>query len=136
MMKFYTIYYMTYHNGKRVDFKTGQILCDESKVDNWRVKFTWENLTELYEKIGCHCCFNIWDFKRGRLVSFFNDDNVLPWSKDFHHDVKEWKTPDLDIEVECEWVERHPSLDQIFEWHDGEKAMKYLLERGITMVKG
>lgn len=35
MLKFYNIYYTTYHNGTDVGTKSAQILCDESEVDEW-----------------------------------------------------------------------------------------------------
>ena len=131
MLKFYTIYYTTYHNGKDAGTRVSYILCDESEVDEWRVKFTWNNLSELYEQIGCHCNFNIWNFKRGRLVSFYNES-----FRDYVCDVKEWKHKELNIEVKCEWREYSPSIKKILEWPNGEKAMRYLLERGINIVKG
>lgn len=132
MMKFYAIYYITYHNGKQFDIKRAEIICDESKVDEWRVKFTWGNLTELYREIGCHCCFNIWNFKRGRLVSFYNS----AFGPAYERDIKEWKHKELNIEVKCEWHEETPSIHKILDWPNGEKAMQYLLERGMNIIKG
>jgi hypothetical protein len=51
-------------------------------------------------------------------------------------DVKEWKHKELNIEVKCEWHEYSPSLQKILEWPNGEKAMQYLLERGMNIIKG
>ncbi len=128
MLKFYTIYYTTYCEGKEFNMKTARILCDESEVDEWRVRFTWENLTELYKQIGSHCYFNVWNFKRGRIVSFFNE-----CFGNYQSDRKEWKHKELDIEVKCEWREYSPSIKKILEWPNGEKAIQYLRERGLTV---
>ena len=129
MLKFYTIYYTTYHNGTEITTKSAQTLCDESQVEEWRKTFTWENLTELYYEIGGLACgFNIWDFKRGRIVSFY--DGSLFGDR---ADVKEWKHKELNIEVKCEWHEWSPSIAKILEWHDGEKAIQYLNERNLRI---
>ena len=51
MLKFYSIHYTTYYKGKEVAYRTAHCLCDESKVDNWRVKVTWDNLAELWNRL-------------------------------------------------------------------------------------
>lgn len=126
MLKYYVIYYTTYWHGKKMGVRTARTICDESKVDNWRVKVTWDNLAELWEQIGSlGCGFTIWNFKRGRLVSF---DTTWPWQE-----PKEWKGKELDIEVKAEWVERDVSIQEVMEWHDSGKAIQYLKERGLTV---
>ena len=129
MLKFYTIYYTTYHNGTEITTKSAQTLCDESQVEEWRKTFTWENLTDLYHEIdGLACGFNIWNFKKGRIVSFYNGSLFGDRA-----DIKEWKHKDLNIEVECKWYEWSPSIAKILEWHDGEKAIQYLNERNLRI---
>lgn len=124
MLKFYYIHYTTYYRGKEVAYRTVHCLCDESKVDNWRVKVTWDNLVELWERVGGLCCgFSIWNLKRGRQLSFAN---TWPWQE-----PKEWKHADPQIEIECCWSERQVSIRDVMEWHDSEKAMQYLKERGM-----
>ena len=122
MLKFYCIHYTTYYKGKEIAHRIAHCLCDESKVDNWRVKVTWDNLTELWERIGgLSCGFTIWNMKRGRQLSF---SNTWPWQE-----PKEWKHADPQIEIECYWSERKVSIQDVMEWHDSEKAMQYLKER-------
>lgn len=125
MLKYYVIYYTTYWRGKEMGVRTARAICDESKVDNWRVRFTWENLTELHEQIGLHCAFTVYEFRRGRLVSF---DTTWPWQE-----PKEWTGKELDIEVKAEWIERDVSIREVMEWHDSGKAIQYLKERGLTV---
>lgn len=126
MLKYYVIHYTTYWHGKDMGTCTARTICDESKVDNWRVRFTWENLTELYHEIGLGCCsFTIFNMRKGRQVSFCN---TWPWQE-----PKEWKGKELDIEVQAEWVERDVSIREIMEWHDSGKAIQYLKERGLTV---
>lgn len=126
MLKFYYIHYTTYYKGKEVAHRTAYCLCDESKVDNWRVKVTWDNLAELWEQIGgLGCGFTIWNFKRGRQLSF---PDTWPWQE-----PKEWKHTDPQVEIECHWSERKVSIQDVMEWNDSEKAMQYLAERNLRI---
>lgn len=126
MLKFYCIHYTTYYKGEEVACSTARCLCDESKVDNWRVKVTWGNLAELWEQIGGLACgFTIWNMKRGRQLSF---PDTWPWQE-----PKEWKHADPQIEIECCWSECQVSIQDIMEWYDSEKAMQYLKERGLMV---
>lgn len=126
MLKFYCIHYTTYYKDKEIACRTATHLCDESEVDNWRVKVTWDNLAELWEQIGgFHCGFTIWNFKRGRQLSFAES---WPWQE-----PKEWKHADPQVEIECCWSERKVSIHDVMKWHDSEKAMQYLAERNLRI---
>ena len=127
MLKFYCIHYTTYYKGKEVSYTTARALCEETEVDNWRIKVTWDNLTELWEKIGGLACgFSIWNMKKGRQLSFAN---TWPWQE-----PKEWKHSDPQIEIECCWSERQVSIQDVLEWHDFEKAIQYLNERNLKIL--
>lgn len=45
----------------------------------------------------------------------------------------EKKNPKIDIVIVNEYDEVHPSIQQILEYRDGEKAIKYLKERGLAV---
>ena len=47
MLKFYYIHYTTYYKGPEVGWATARTLCEESKVENFRKKVTWENLADI-----------------------------------------------------------------------------------------
>ena len=126
MLKYYTIHYTTYWHGKDMGTCIAHTICDESKVDNRRIKFTWENLTELYHKIGFGCCsFGIYNMRKGRQISF---RNTWPWQE-----PKEWKGKELDIEVQVEWFESELSLQEVMEWYDASVAIQYLNERNLRI---
>lgn len=126
MLKYYVIHYTTYWHGKDMGTCIARTICDESKVDNWRVRFTWENLTELYQEIGLGCCsFNIFNMRKGRQVSF---RTTWPWQE-----PKEWNGKELDIEVQAEWVERELSIQEAMEWHNASVAIQYLNERNLRI---
>lgn len=130
-MKFYYRYVDTYHNNTHIGCELGKILTDiEPTTETFNI--TWDNLNEMYQKLGINCKFNIWHFKKGRRVSFFTDGFFL--SKD-ERDVKEWKHPDLNIKIEISYSEYNPSIAEVLKWYDAEKAIAYLNEKGLKINK-
>ena len=130
MLKFYSIAYKTYNNGTYIDTHYATTLKEESETKNDLVFINWDNLSEMYHKYNLSLPFNIWNFKKGRLVSFFVDN---PFKKNFR-DVKEWKTK-LDIMVKIEYtdISNSMSIEDILKWHDAEKAIQYLNERNLKI---
>ena len=130
MLKFYSIAYKTYNNGTYIDTHYATTLKEESETKNDLVLINWGNLSEMYHKYNLSLPFNIWNFKKGRLVSFFDGN---PFKKDFR-DVKEWKTK-LDIMVKIEYtdISNSMSIDEVLKWHDAEKAIQYLNERNLKI---
>ena len=95
-MKYYTIYAETYHNGKLIGIQCGGTCLTEKELPKEETfVLTWDNLSEMQQKLNCMCDFNIWNFKKGRMISFFDckmfDKNT--W------DIKEWKEEKLNIEI-------------------------------------
>lgn len=130
MLKFYSIAYKTYNNGIYIDTHYATTLKEESETKNDLVFINWDNLSEMYHKYNLSLPFNIWNFKKGRLVSFFVDN---PFKKNFR-DVKEWKTK-LDIMVKIEYtdISNSMSIEDVLKWHDAEKAIQYLNERNLKI---
>ena len=130
MLKFYSIAYKTYNNVTNIDTHYARTLKEESEIKNDLVFINWDNLSEMYHKYNLSLPFNIWNFKKGRLVSFFVDN---PFKKNFR-DVKEWKTK-LDIMVKIEYtdISNSMSIDEVLKWHDAEKAIQYLNERNLKI---
>jgi hypothetical protein len=128
-MKFYYRYATTYHNNTCIGCKVGKMLTDINPIAE-TIHITWDNLNEMYQKLGIDCKFNIWNFKKGRRVSFFID-SFFP--KKDEKDVKEWKHPDLNIRIEFTYKEYSPSIAEVLKWYDIEKAIIYLNERGLKI---
>ena len=130
MLKFYSIAYKTYNNGTYIDTHYATTLKEESETKNDLVFINWDNLSEMYHKYNLSLPFNIWNFKKGCLVSFFVDN---PFKKNFR-DVKEWKTK-LDIMVKIEYtdISNSMSIEDVLKWHDAEKAIQYLNERNLKI---
>ena len=130
MLKFYSIAYKTYNNGAYIGTRYARTPKEESEIKNDLVFINWDNLSEIYYKYGLSLPFNIWNFKKGRLVSFFEGN---PFKKNFR-DVKEWKTK-LDIMVKIEYtdVSNSMSIDEILKWHNNEKVIQYFNERNLKI---
>ena len=98
----YTAIYSTYHNDKFINCTQCTLKADTKPQDE-TIELTWDNLAEYYTKNGLFVSFNIWNFKKGRLVSFFTDGH-LPFGD--YADIKEWKTADLNIKIEVKYFEK------------------------------
>ena len=131
MLQFYRIRYTTYHNGEIIKSRSNAVILTEKDITTETYNFTWENLTELYHEHGLECAFNIWNFKKGRRVSFF----TTHYFKKNHYDVKEWKHPNLNITLVVEYTPFEPSINYVLDWHNAEAAFQYLEERKIKIFK-
>lgn len=126
MLKFYSIAYKTYNNGTYIYTNYARTLKEESEIKDELIFINWDNLSEMYYKYGLLLPFTFWNFKKGRIVSFFSGN---PFKKDFR-DIKEWKTK-LNIMVKIEYtdISNSMSIKEVLEWNDAEKAIQYLNER-------
>ncbi len=127
-MEFYNHYTTTYHNGVKVASKMCGTMLSEDTPENRTDELTWNNLKEYYHENGLALPFNVWNCKKGRLVSFFNG-SLFNKNK---RDIKEWKTP-LNITVKHEYKKRFVSIDYVLKWYDVDKAIQYLNEHGLKI---
>ena len=128
MLHYYRVLYTTYNNGVKVGNTIGFTIADESEVKEKTIPITWENLEEVYYNYGPNFPFNYWNFKRGHVISFFEgafcDKN--------RRDIKEWKTPVLDMKLVITYEVCRCSLNDIINYWDSEKAIQYLRERNLS----
>ena len=132
MLKFYHVKCTTYVNGIERGTNYGhKTLMEEEEAKDCSIVATWENITEFYYNHALSSCFQLYNFKRGKYLSFedFNLFKRQTW------DIAQWRHPEMKIELKFHYVEVHPSINEILRYHNGEKAMQYLLERGIGIVK-
>lgn len=127
-MKFYYVTSSTYHNDTLIGHCGCKALLAEEPQTTTDI-LTWDNIEEYYNKNGMSCKFNIWSFKKGRVVSFFLD-RFFPRKNE--RDVKEWKE-ELNIKIVTTYREFSPSIAEVLKWHDAEKAIAYLNERGLKI---
>lgn len=128
MLHYYRVLYTTYNNGVKVGRTDGFTIADENEIKEKTIPITWENLKEVYYDYGLNFPFNYWNFKRGRVISFFEggltDKN--------RRDIKEWKTPTLNIKLVITYETFPCSLNDILNYWDSEKAIQYLRERNLS----
>ena len=130
MLKFYSVVYKVYNNGTFIDGKSTKVLAEENEVENKIISVHWDNLSEIYHKYSLLLPFNIWNFKKGRRVSFFSGN---PFKKDFR-DVKEWKNPlDIMIKIDYKDMSNCMNIADILKWRDVDKAIQYLNEHGLKI---
>lgn len=87
------------------------------------IKINWNNVEQEIYKIGLHLPFGITKRRKG-LQLFFHDY--------LFKNFKQWKE-DLDIEIKTSWREYKPSLKEIMNFKDSDKAIQYLVERGLNI---
>ena len=127
MLEFYHVVSIIKHNDTEIGYRDGgNTLTEELNQTTETIELTWDNLKEKYYKYGIFCNFNYWTFKKGRIISFFNFSffNKNTW------DIVEWKKP-LNITLTIKYIKYNPSIKEIFDWSDSEKAIQYLNERGF-----
>ena len=128
MLHYYRVLYTTYNNGVKVGNTSGFTIADESEVKEETIPITWENLEEVYYDYGLKLPFNYYNSKRGRVISFFEgafcDKN--------RRDIKEWKTPELNMKLIITYEVMPCSLNDILNYWNSEKAIQYLRERNLS----
>lgn len=86
------------------------------------IKINWDNAEEEIQKIHILLPFGIMKKRKG-LKLFLWDDLFT--------NVKQWKE-DLDIEIKTSWREYKPTIKEIMDFKDSDKAIQYLVERGLS----
>ena len=128
-MDFYKCKTTTIHQGHKIRTNNSICLLD-AKPENKKVMVNWDNLNEIFSSFGLMVSFSFFNFKKGRRVTFYAE-SFAKWA----WDVKEWKHPNLDIDVKVEYenINNSMSINDILNWHDAEKAIQYLKEKGLTL---
>ena len=71
-MKYYRCWAETYHNGKLIGAQSGGGRLTEKELPaEEKFVLTWENLSEMYNKLDLLCNFNVWNFKKGGIIIIF-----------------------------------------------------------------
>ena len=122
-MNYYKIATIVLYKGREIRSRYAEILTEEEPHD-LVTKITWDNIEELYKYATC----DMKSYKKGRLLHVWGNLDI----DGFY--FKEWGKPDLTFEVKTTYRTVKPSIKTILEYYDGEAAIKYLLERGMTVV--
>lgn len=136
MLNFYHIYCKTYHNGELIHSEYLHQLLNENEIKNEKLHIEWDNVNEVFRKysataLGFYIPKN---FKTGkRKVCFYSNEfrasirNTLA--------VKERTPLNIDFEIEMK-KNKSVSIADILNYKDGERAIQYLIERDLSVIKG
>ena len=124
MLKAYRVIYRTIINGQNVGSESAMTICESSKALNRSITITWEN-------VGQNKSMDFWlrFTKKGRIICYNDGKHFTDRS------IKEWKTPNLDIQLTVEYEERKISMRELMNYHDADTAIQYIKERGLE-IKG
>ena len=137
MLEFYREKVITYHNGEYIGSELGGVYLENKKPQDKTVELTWDNLLENYRKEGMFYRFGWNKFKKGLVVSFYSEDiSIIEYIKNKNkRDVHQWKDSSLNITIEYKYEKVNRSISEVLEYHDNEKAIRYLVERGLTVIQ-
>lgn len=94
----------------------------ENHPDTDVININWDDAEEEIQKLCIWLPFGITKRRKG-LKLFFWDDMFT--------NVKQWKE-DLNIEIKTTWREYKPTIKEIMNFKDSDKAIQYLVERGLN----
>lgn len=108
-------------------------LClDEEIPQKKEINGNWDLLEEYYNKSYTKNLLISRNKKGFRRLEIW-EAGMWGLSDCFCCIVKEEKQKDINIKVIWRYEEAHVSIQKILEYNDSEKAIKYLVERGLTV---
>ena len=129
MLEFYLYTAELYHNNKFIsDIDCGQLLTDKKPRDKEYYNVTWDNIIDIIKEISLIGGYNIRQRKKGMKISFYKGGDI------WYH-IKQWKSPELNVKIKVSYTKVNKSISRVLEWSDGEKALQYLVERGLTVIQ-
>ena len=85
--------------------------------DTPSIKADWDNIFNIYEKIGLYLPYGLRKTRKG-LKFYYHD----------YFSIKQWKE-ELNIEIKTTWIEYKPTINELLNFDDGDKAIQYLVEK-------
>lgn len=129
MLKAYRVICRTIINGECVGSDSAMTICEPSNALNRSTAITWENIEEKYSKDGSMMRLGLMLMRKGKVI-YYNDGKHF-----VDRSIKEWKTPNLDIQLTVEYKETRISMNELMKYYDADVAIQYMKERGLE-IKG
>lgn len=126
MLNFYQKCAKFYHNGNVFHAELCNLILTSEIPNSYKEDVTWENLSECIRQ-GKLPYSHYYDRRKGKIFS--HGDVLDSW----YFSVAEWKEP-LNIQIEYDFLPINPPIEKIMKYPDGEKAIQYLVERGLSIV--
>ena len=124
MLKAYRVIYRTIINGQNVGSDTIMTICESSDAVNRVTAVTWDNVEK-------NKSMNFWlrFTRKGRIICYNDGKHFVDRT------IKEWKTPNLNIQLTIEYEERKMSMRELMQYRNADVAIQYMKERGLE-IKG
>ena len=100
-------------------------ICESHPNENI-IKVNWGNVEEEILKIK-----NVYPILPFEIIKKRKGLKLFFWNNLFLN-VKQWKE-DLNIEIKTTWKEYQPSIKMLMNFYDSNKAIQYLVERGLNI---
>ena len=126
MLNYYRVYHEYYLDGKKLTKAFYGYLIDKNRREE-KIVVNWDNFEEFCAKYWCSLPFHWNTYTKGIKINFFNIEET----------IKQWKTPNLNMIVKVIYEKSNDSIsiNKILEYPNGEKAIQYLAERGVSIAK-
>lgn len=122
MTHFYKIRTGLFYQGKEVAHRfCGRCVKDESEVKNSEWHYTW---TDVHELCDSNLIYAYIESRRKGRVLCVNGDVIF----------QEWDDADMELTLKVEYQKFVPSLHEVIHFHDGEKAIQWMLDRGLHAI--
>lgn len=129
MLQFYKVRHIIYDKNEKRElcsWERWNDICSDKKLSYESIDLTWDNICE----IGICSSLNPEIIKR-RKGRIFKCHQSLNYE---YFKFKEWKRPELNLEYRTEYIPVIKSIEEILDYADGEMAIQYLVERGISII--
>lgn len=127
MLKAYQVICRTIINDECVRSDSGMTIREPSDTLNRSISITWENVEEKFLRNSWAIGFGLMLTRKGKII-YYND------AKHFiDRTIKEWRTPNLDIQLIVEYKETKISMRELMQYYDADIAIQYMKERGLNI---
>lgn len=128
MLEFYLCTAEFYYNNKLIVTRLNGELLTNEKLQDEEYDITWDNIIDTLHKLQIMGGYNIWRKKKGIKFEL--------WTHNYtYYCIKQWKEPELNIKIKITYTKINKSISSVLKWSDGEKALQYLVERGLTVIR-
>lgn len=120
MVGYYTRITITYKDKEIIESFRPALYLDEKMPKDIIKTLDWDDL----EKLG-YCSYTIWHWRKKRILQSFDDKRETL--------AKEWETPHIEAIYTKEFIPTKPSISDILNYPDIDKAVRFLREYGIEL---
>ena len=131
MLEFYYKTITIFYENEKFNGRSYNVLVEEEKAKDYSIIINWDNINEIYKENAFALPFNMWHFKKGLRISWFDITLLDILCKPKRRDIKQWKVSNLKMTMQVKYRKYIPSLQEVFNWSNCEKASQFLKEHNL-----